>query len=226
MTEFEKLYDSIDTYCGLSCAACEFKESMNCGGCIATGGKPFHGSCAVADCAISRGKKFCGECPDFPCDTLKSYSNDPEHGDTPPGTRIESCAEIKAALIKAARDGIDPQGVCGHHCDHCPFTKWCGGCRSQYPGCSFATLFDNRRCPNVTCAGEKGLDGCYSCPEAVDCQKGYFGAEDGYTAKGAALYISRHGKEAYARALSKGAERPEGIDTPEKFAAFLESISI
>ena len=60
----------------------------------------------------------------------------------------------------------------------------------------------------------------------MDCQKGYFGAEDGYTAKGAALYISRHGKEAYARALSKGAERPEGIDTPEKFAAFLESISI
>lgn len=224
MIEFDKLYSSVDTYCGLSCANCEFKESMNCGGCIATGGKPFHGSCAVADCAISRGRKFCGECENFDCELLKSYSNDTEHGDTTPGARIENCARIKAALVKSAREGTDSQGVCGHHCDYCPFTKWCGGCRSQYPHCSFATLYDDRRCPNVSCAGERGLDGCYDCPELDSCQKGYFGAGDGYNAKGAALFISRHGKAAYAEALGKGAERPEGIDSPEKLAAFFESI--
>ncbi len=224
MTKFDELYGSIDTYCGLSCTDCEFKESMNCGGCIATGGKPFHGRCDVAKCAVSRGKKFCGECPDFPCELLKGYSEDPEHGDTPPGARIENCSGLKAAMVKAARDGIDPQGVCGHHCDHCPYTQWCGGCRSQYPGCSFATLYEDRRCPNTVCAGERGVDGCYDCPELESCQKGYFGAGDGYNAKGAALFISRHGKESYAAALGKNAERPEGIDTPEGLAEFFESI--
>ena len=80
--------------------------------------------------------------------------------------------------------------------------------------------------PLPHCAGDKGLDGCYNCSEAADCQKGYFGAEDGYTAKGAALYISRHGKEAYAKALSKDVEHPEGISTPEKLVEFFESISV
>lgn len=224
MTEFDKLYASIDTYCGLCCAGCEFRESMNCGGCIATGGKPFHGACAVADCAVSRGKKFCGECPDFPCQLLESYSNDPEHGDTPPGARIEACGKTKAALVKSARTGTDPQGICGHHCDHCPYTQWCGGCRSQYPGCSLATLYEDRHCPNTVCAGEKNLDGCYDCPELDECKKGYYSAEDAYKAKGAALFISRHGKEAYAKALAWTGEWPENIDTPEKLAEFLKTI--
>lgn len=34
--------------CGLDCAGCSFKE--NCGGCAATGGKPFGGECMVAKC--------------------------------------------------------------------------------------------------------------------------------------------------------------------------------
>ena len=105
------------------------RESTGCGGCIATKGRPFHGECGLAQCAIEKKRGFCGECPDFPCKLLQDYSHDPEHGDDPPGRRIERCGRLKAGLVAAARAGVDPQGVCGHHCDHCPYTKYCGGCR-------------------------------------------------------------------------------------------------
>ena len=81
----------IDTRCGLRCEGCEYIESCNCGGCIATNGVPFHGACPVAECCQSKGFVHCGECPEIPCGLLSQYSCDPEHGDTPPGTRIEQC---------------------------------------------------------------------------------------------------------------------------------------
>lgn len=85
----------IDTYCGLSCEGCEYKEKTNCGGCIATKGNPFHGECPVAVCAIEKGFAHCGECPDMPCKLLNDYSNDPVHGDTPHGARIERLKSLK-----------------------------------------------------------------------------------------------------------------------------------
>ncbi len=81
----------IDTRCGLRCEGCEYIESCNCGGCIATNGNPFHGACPVAECCQKKGYVHCGECPQIPCELLSQYSNDPEHGDNPPGARIEQC---------------------------------------------------------------------------------------------------------------------------------------
>lgn len=81
----------IDSRCGLHCTGCQFKEPCNCGGCIETNGHPFHGECPVADCCQRKGFVHCGECPDIPCDLLTQYSCDSEHGDTPPGARIEQC---------------------------------------------------------------------------------------------------------------------------------------
>ena len=81
----------IDTRCGLRCVGCEYMESCNCGGCIATNGNPFHGACPVAECCQSKGYLHCGECPEIPCELLSQYSCDPEHGDNPPGARIEQC---------------------------------------------------------------------------------------------------------------------------------------
>ena len=224
MSEYQKIRDSIDTYCGLCCRDCQLRESMNCGGCIATGGHPFHGECALAQCAIEKKRGFCGECPQFPCELLERFSSDLEHGDTPPGARIAACSRTKARMVAAAREGLDPQGVCGHHCDHCPYTQWCGGCRSVYPGCSFATLYEDGKCPNTACAGERELDGCYGCPDLDGCQKGYFGAEDGYTAMGAARFIAKHGKEAYARALEQAGERPGELRTAEELVEFYEKL--
>ncbi|MDD4096377.1 MAG: DUF3795 domain-containing protein [Oscillospiraceae bacterium] len=90
----------ITSYCGLDCDTCTFKEPCNCGGCVATKGKPFHGHCDIAECAVARGKSFCGDCEDSPCETLKRYAFDPEHGDN--GARIELCEKIKTALVAAA----------------------------------------------------------------------------------------------------------------------------
>ncbi|MCL2488397.1 MAG: DUF3795 domain-containing protein [Oscillospiraceae bacterium] len=81
--------NTIDTRCGLVCAGCGFIESHGCGGCIATGGRPFHGECPVAVCCQDRGHLHCGECPDIPCALLTEYSFHPEHGDN--GARIERC---------------------------------------------------------------------------------------------------------------------------------------
>ena len=86
----------IDTRCGLHCITCEFKQPCNCGGCIETGGHPFHGECPVAVCCQNNGFVHCGECPQIPCELLTQYSCDPEHGDNPKGARIEQCKKWKA----------------------------------------------------------------------------------------------------------------------------------
>lgn len=103
MKNRDDLKTTITTYCGLDCTDCEFVKSCGCRGCVATKGRPFHVSpeqepCPVAKCAMERGAAFCGECEEFPCELLKSYSNDPEHGDTPKGARIEACKQLAAAL--------------------------------------------------------------------------------------------------------------------------------
>lgn len=93
------MHTIIDTRCGLHCVGCEYKESHNCKGCIATNGHPFHGECPVAICCQNKGHVHCGECDTFPCALLTQYSCDPVHGDTPPGARIEQCRKWKAENI-------------------------------------------------------------------------------------------------------------------------------
>lgn len=215
-----------DSYCGLSCADCEFREKMNCGGCIATEGKPFHGKCEVAECAKAKKRRFCGECAEFPCDLLKKYSNDPEHGDN--GARLENCTRIKTALVAEAREGLNPLAVCGFNCNHCFMGQWCGGCRSTYNCCSYGTLFEGDVCPNVACATEKGLEGCYKCDELDDCMKGYYSVKNEYAAKAAALFIREYGSEAAERALinilkasKTTGETPEEAESVEAALALL-----
>lgn len=186
-----------------------------CKGCIATGGKPFHGVCDVAQCANNKKKRFCGECECIPCDTLNAYAFDKEHGDE--GQRIENCQNMKKTLVKEAREGLDPISICGHHCDYCFLGQWCGGCRSQYNCCAFSTLFEDGLCPNVTCSQEKGLDGCYDCANLKSCTKGYYGQENEYIAKATALFIKTYGKEAYTKTLIKAIEA--GTDYPKSFDA-------
>ncbi len=76
----------IDTRCGLNCSTCGFMKTGECGGCIATKGRPFHGECSLAACCQDKEYFHCGLCPDFPCKRLDDYSYDPVHGDD--GKRI------------------------------------------------------------------------------------------------------------------------------------------
>ena len=213
-----------DTYCGLSCVNCEYKTSHGCGGCIATEGNPFHGKCEVAECAKSRGKRFCGECESFPCDILNKYSFDSEHGDN--GERIENCKKIKSQLVSEARLGTNPVSYCGHHCDYCFLGQWCGGCRSDYNCCSFAGVFADNQCPNVKCAKDKNLVGCYACEDLLDCHKGYYGKENEYIAKATALFIKKHGEDLYSKtlksAVGKGLNYPKSFDETGSVQAALD----
>lgn len=204
-----------DTYCGLCCENCEYKDEMNCGGCIATQGHPFHGECEVAKCAIEKGRRFCGECSEIPCELLKRYSFDPVHGDN--GQRIESCQRIKAALVKKGRVGVNPVAYCGFECTTCFFGEWCSGCRSEYNCCSFATISQGGVCPQVSCCKERGHDGCWECSELEGCTKGYYGQKDEYFCKAAAMYIRAHGEQAYVCALE--AARASGLNYPKSFDA-------
>lgn len=214
----------IESYCSLMCQACEDKKSGNCEGCIVSAGRPFHGSCEVAECAIQRKKRFCGECEDFPCEIITRYSNDQEHGDK--GARIVRCQEWKGILVREAREGMNPVSVCGHHCDYCFLGQWCGGCRSHYNCCSFATIFEDGRCPNVVCAKEKNLEGCYQCQELSMCKKGYYRNTNEFVAKATALFIRENGEECYtntlARAIDCGCNYPKSFDTAGSVEAALE----
>jgi hypothetical protein len=91
-----------------------------------------------------------------------------------------------------------------------------GGCRSSYNRCSFAALFEDNQCPNVTCAKEKRLNGCYECGDLKGCMKGYYGRENEYIAKATALFINRYGEDCYTktlkRAIGDGADYPGTFD--------------
>jgi general stress protein 26 len=109
---------SVQSRCGLLCKWCTFRASHNCGGCIETNGNPFHGECPVAKCCQEKEYTHCGECENLPgecahpgctkvnadgffecegcagtsCGKLYPYSyKDPDHGDNPPGARVEVC---------------------------------------------------------------------------------------------------------------------------------------
>ena len=81
----------VDSRCGLHCVGCSYKETDGYGGCIENNGHTFYGECLVAACCQNKGYAYCGECSELPCELLTQYSCDPEHGDTPPGMRIEQC---------------------------------------------------------------------------------------------------------------------------------------
>lgn len=80
------------TYCGLDCNNCEYKEKFDCKGCRETYGNPFHGECRLAMCAISQSVEHCGLCNLFPCNLLKEFSYDKEHGDN--GERIKNLEKV------------------------------------------------------------------------------------------------------------------------------------
>ena len=96
------MYKGMDSYCGLSCEECEYREEFHCGGCMATGGNPFYGPCELAACARRKKVNFCGECKDFCCEMLHRYSYDDEEGDDPKGARIERCRQMKDYLVQRA----------------------------------------------------------------------------------------------------------------------------
>lgn len=130
---------------------------------------------------------------------------------------IEAMRRIKNRLCREARKGVDPVAYCGLSCNHCFLGEWCGSCRTAYNACSFATLSPDGQCPNAKCCGEKGIDGCYECDGLEACEKGfYIPSNDGAgAAKAQSLYIRKHGKKAFLKALDRFHEQYDFEKRPE-----------
>lgn len=103
---------------------------------------------------------------------------------------------------------------CGHHCAFCYYTD-CSGCRSENPSCSFANLFEDKKCPNVTCCISKGISGCYECDELLECDYGFYSRKEEQVAKATALFIQKYGLAKYDESLSKAILC--GIKYPDHF---------
>lgn len=110
----------------------------------------------------------------------------------------------KEELIRSAKASTPQIGVCSIHCEFCFLGKWCGGCRSGCDVCSYATLSEDNMCPNVRCAGERQLTSCALCPELMGCTVGFYRQPNASTHRGTALFVRRHGEQAYTKALANG----------------------
>ncbi|MCQ2593152.1 MAG: DUF3795 domain-containing protein [Treponema sp.] len=137
---------------------------------------------------------------------------------------VEAMQKIKNKLCKMARKGTDPIAYCGFSCNHCFLGQWCGGCRSKYNTCSFATCFPDRVCPNTKCCNEKGYDGCWECDEIKNCTKGFYIPEcDGANAaKAQALFVGKYGKKEFLKVHDKLHEKYDFAKTQEILEQDLE----
>ena len=79
----------VESRCGIVCTECEYKEKVNCLGCVNIN-KPFWGAqCPVKACCEEKAHLHCGKCDIFPCELLNQFAYDKEQGDD--GRRIEQC---------------------------------------------------------------------------------------------------------------------------------------
>lgn len=119
--------------------------------------------------------------------------------------RLSDGAKWKAEIVERAREGVDMVAYCGFSCNHCFLGAWCGGCRSVFSCCSFGTLHDKGKCPNVACCQKKGIDGCYECGELEECAKGFYkeGNDGAHACKAQAMFIKKYGKEQFFRVHDK-----------------------
>ena len=138
--------------------------------------------------------------------------------------RYENGAKWKAEIVDKARKDVDMTAYCGFSCNHCFLGEWCGGCRSAFNCCSYGSLFEKGKCPNMECCKEKGIDGCYECSELEVCAKGFYQPDnDGANAcKAQAMFIRKYGKEKFFRAHDKLHEKYDFKKTQEVLGTSVE----
>ena len=83
----------VESRCGILCSECDYREKMNCSGCVHIK-NPFWGECEVKSCCEGKNIDNCSKCINFPCQTLKRFAYDKKQGDN--GERIEQCKRWNA----------------------------------------------------------------------------------------------------------------------------------
>ena len=139
--------------------------------------------------------------------------------------RYENGNKWKAGIVKNARENVDMTAYCGFSCNHCFLGEWCGGCRSVFNCCSYGTLFEKGKCPNIDCCQEKGIDGCYDCGELNVCTKGFYqpGNDGAGACKAQALFIRKYGKEKFFHVHDKLHEMYDFKKTQEVLGTDVEA---
>lgn len=203
------MQENIPVYCQLYCSGCNDQVLFDCKDCSVFVDSAFQDQCEIAKCMDTKKIQLCGKCADFPCIIILTHSIRENNNIC---LRNKNCQSAQNILAHKLKEKTNPIGYCGHHCNHCFIGDWCGGCRSTYNCCSYATLAPDKICPNTKCALEKELDGCYQCDEIIACNKGYYSRESEYTAKATALFIRNYGQEQYEKSLEKA------IRAGEKYA--------
>lgn len=119
--------------------------------------------------------------------------------------RLKEGNKNKNEIVSSARKGINPVAYCGFSCNHCFLGEWCGGCRSVFNCCSFGTMFEKGKCPNIACCQEQKIEGCYECDSLENCTKGFYAQDnDGSIAcKAQAMFIKKHGTEKFMKVHDK-----------------------
>lgn len=88
----------IESRCGILCSECEFKDSMQCLGCVSIT-KPFWGDvCPVKQCVEEQKLNHCGECVKFPCALAKQFAYDEKQGDE--GKRLCQCQKWMKEVVQ------------------------------------------------------------------------------------------------------------------------------
>ena len=77
--------------------------------------------------------------------------------------------------------------------------------RSDYNCCSYKTIFDDGVCPNVSCALNKKIKGCYNCTLLDSCEIGFYKkTNDGSSsAKACAMFVRKYDKKCFIKTLDK-----------------------
>ncbi len=104
-------------------------------------------------------------------------------------------------------------GYCGNHCEYCFFTE-CAGCKSNNPSCSYANLFDDKKCTNAVCCESKNINGCWKCNNLNECSTGFFNSGEN-DAKAYSIYIMKYGTEKYTKRILELIDK--GYNYPREF---------
>lgn len=83
----------MESRCGILCSQCEYKDRMNCLGCINIAHPFWNDVCPIKQCVEEKQLSHCGECEQFPCALAKQFAYDEKQGDQ--GKRLCQCQRWK-----------------------------------------------------------------------------------------------------------------------------------
>jgi len=106
---------------------------------------------------------------------------------------------------------------CGLICRLCFRADLCDGCRSDRNLCD--RNLSDEGCPQRECSLERGIDGCWECPDLATCDKGIYALQLSPKVKAFAFYLRDHGAEDFIAAVVRNMERGFNVEKDRDYDA-------